>query len=142
MSTRLEHANLTVRDIDASVRFLTTAFPDFSVRRDARDTNGARWVHVGSGRTYIALRAAEREPAEPWAPYEGRPGVNHLGYEVDDVAALRRRMRAAGYRDSTIPNDHPYRKRVYFYDPDGNDWEFVEYVTDDERRRNDYDLPG
>lgn len=20
---------------------------------------------------------------------------------------------------------HPHRKRVYFYDPEGNDWEFV-----------------
>jgi hypothetical protein len=25
----------------------------------------------------------------------------------------------AGYQDSTPPNNHPYRKRVYFYDCDG-----------------------
>ena len=36
---------------------------------------------------------------------------------------------------------HPHRKRVYFYDPDGNDWEFVEYFTADMALRNDYDLP-
>lgn len=51
------------------------------------------------------------------------------------------RMKAAGYRDSTVPNDHPHRRRVYFYDPDGNDWEFVEYRTDEPAERNDYALP-
>jgi hypothetical protein len=32
-------------------------------------------------------------------------------------------MESAGYRNSTPPNAHPYRKRLYFYDPEGNDWE-------------------
>ena len=64
--------------------------------------------------------------------------MNHLGYEVDDADALRERMLAAGYQESTPPNDHPARKRVYFYDPDGNDWEFVEYLTDDLAQRHDY----
>lgn len=30
--------------------------------------------------------------------------------------ALRSRMLSAGYRDSTVPNQHPHRKRIYFYD--------------------------
>lgn len=42
----------------------------------------------------------------------------------------------------TPPNNHPHRKRVYFYDADGNDWEFVQYFTADIAKRNDYDLPG
>ena len=74
-------------------------------------------------------------------PYTGEPGINHLGYEVSDVDALRTRLLAAGYRESTVPNAHPQRKRVYFYDPEGNDWEFVQYFSDDPAERNDYDLP-
>jgi catechol 2,3-dioxygenase-like lactoylglutathione lyase family enzyme len=69
------------------------------------------------------------------------PGVNHLAYEVDDVDALRNRMTAAGYMDSTPPNSHPYRKRLYFYDPEGNDWEFVQYLSQDPAKRNDYKVP-
>ena len=46
---------------------------------------------------------------------------------------------AAGYKESTPPNTHPHRKRVYFYDPEGNDWEFVQYFSDDPAERNDYD---
>lgn len=97
-------------------------------------------MHIGTDDTYIALSEASKEPVENWVPYSGRPGVNHLGYEVDDAEALRKRMTAAGYEDSTVPNAHPYRKRVYFNDPDGNDWEFVQYFSDDPAQRNDYEL--
>lgn len=141
MSVRLEHANLCVHDIDAVVDFLKTAFPDFQVRHDQNEPDGSRWVHVGNNETYIALFSAN--PAEPprGTPYKGRPGLNHLAYEVDDVDEMRARLLAAGYRDSTLPNNHPHRKRIYFYDPEGNDWEFVQYLTDDNKLRHDYELP-
>jgi hypothetical protein len=61
---------------------------------------------------------------------------------VDDVEALRSRLRAAGYQENMlVPNAHPYRKRLYFYDPEGNEWEFVEYLSDDPAKRHDYELP-
>ena len=140
MSIRLEHANMVVRDIDATLRFLQTAIPEFRVRREGTN-DGARWMHVGTDETYIALNAVTAEPAESWVPYMGKPGINHLGYEVDDADAVRERLAAAGYKDSTYPNSHPHRKRVYFYGPDGNDWEFVQYLSDNPAERNDYDLP-
>lgn len=121
MDVRLEHANLIVRDIDATVRFLQTAFPPFQMRFDGRDSRGRRWVHIGTDDTYIALTQSTEEPKERRAPYSGIPGVNHLAYEIDDVEALRERLKSAGYQDSTVPNKHPYRKRVYFYDPDGSE---------------------
>src|SRR6266581_29844 len=36
MAVRLEHANLTVRDIDGMIRFLQTAFPEFKVRGEGK----------------------------------------------------------------------------------------------------------
>lgn len=141
MSTRLEHANLLVRDVDGMIRFLRTAFPEFRIRAEGKTDRGARWVHVGTDDAYLALNQATREPAEAWIPYGGRPGLNHLGFQVDDADALRERLRAAGYRDSTYPNAHPHRKRVYFYDAEGNDWEFVQYLSDDPAERHDYALP-
>ena len=140
-SVRLEHANLIVRDIEAATRFLQTAFPDFRVRREGKGWTGARWAHVGTDETYVALNEAQSEPAEQWVPYGGKPGLNHLGYEVADVDALRDRLKTAGYRDSTVPNNHPYRKRVYFHDDEGNDWEFVQYLIEDPSKRNDYEVP-
>jgi catechol 2,3-dioxygenase-like lactoylglutathione lyase family enzyme len=140
MTLRLEHANLCVRDVDAMIRFLQTAFPEFRIRRDEVGADGDRWVHIGTDETYLTLNPASEKPEQAWRPYEGYPGVNHLGFEVDDAAALGERMRAAGYEDSTVPNAHPHRTRVYFHDPEGNDWEFVEYHSDDPRERNDYEL--
>ncbi len=141
MGIRLEHANLIVRDVEAMLRFLSTAFPEFRIRGEGRNEAGVRWVHVGTESTYIALNESSKQPTRAWIPYAGEPGVNHLGYEVSDVDALRTRLKAAGYRESTVPNAHPHRRRVYFYDPEGNDWEFVEYRTDDPGKRHDYDLP-
>lgn len=140
MEIRLEHANIVVRDIEATTRFLGVAFPEFRVRREGLN-DGCRWMHFGTDDTYIALNEASEEPADKWVPYSGKPGVNHLGYEVENVDALRERLAAAGFTESTYPNNHPHRKRVYFHDADGNDWEFVEYFSDDPAERNDYDLP-
>jgi len=141
MTTRLEHANLIVRDLEGIVAFVRTAFPDFRIRMQGKGWGGERLMHVGNDETYLALHEARAEPAERWVPYAGKPGLNHLGYEVEDVEALRERMKRSGYQDTTVPNAHPHRRRVYFHDPEGNDWEFVQYLSDDPAQRNDYDLP-
>jgi catechol 2,3-dioxygenase-like lactoylglutathione lyase family enzyme len=141
MTTRLDHANLTVRDVDETVRFLQTAFPDFRLRAEGKKWSGERWLHVGNDHVYLALTQARADSGEPWVPYGGKPGTNHLGFEVDDAEALRKRMHGAGYEDTTVPNRHPHRRRVYFHDRDGNDWEFVQYLSDDPRERHDYSIP-
>lgn len=140
MTLKIEHANVTVRNVDTIAAFLKAAFPEFRVRREGVNGN-RRWMHIGTDDTYLALNEASAESAERWVPYSGKPGVNHLGYEVDDADAVRQRLAAAGYKDSTYPNAHPHRKRVYFHDPEGNDWEFVQYLSDDPAERNDYELP-
>ena len=71
-------------------------------------------MHVGTDETYVALNEANVERGKRGTTDKGRPGLNHLAYEVDDVDALRTRLQAAGYRDSTFPNEHRYCKRVYF----------------------------
>ena len=140
MAVRLDHANLAVRDLEGAIRFLRTAFPDFRVRGRGPECAGRRWVHVGNDVTYLSLLEATSTGGGERAPYSAGPGLNHLGFEVDDAEALRARLRAAGYVESTVPNAHPHRKRVYFYDAEGNDWEFVQYFSDDPAKRNDYVL--
>ena len=60
---------------------------------------------------------------------------------VDSVEQVRSRLRNGCYIESTFKNNHPFRKRLYFYDPEGRDWEFVEYLSDTLEERNDYTLP-
>lgn len=137
MAVRLDHANLLVRDIEGTIRFLRTAVPALRVRGGG-GSGGDRWIHLGCDEFYLALEQATVEPAEPWTPYGGKPGTNHLGIEVDDAEAVRTRLREAGYRDTTYPNAHPHRSRVYFRDAEGNDWEFVEYRSSQPAQRHDY----
>ena len=73
MCVRMEHANLCVRDIDAMIRFLQSAFPEFHVRADRTDADGSRWVHFGNDETYLALTQADDERTVPWSPYSGQP---------------------------------------------------------------------
>jgi len=132
MANRLEHANLTVRDIDATVQFLKTAFPEFVVRGEGIQ-NGDRWLHVGSDDSYIALNESSEGVSE-------NGPLNHLGFAVDDVNAVVSRLLEAEYREGFIAPEHPHRRRKYFFDADGIEWEFVEYATSDPEQRNDYSL--
>jgi len=135
---RLEHANICVHDIDGMIKFLRTAFTEFKIRYDGIGSDGVRWVHVGTETTYIALEQVSMQSKNKWIPYSGKPGVNHLAYEVENVDIVRENLKSAGYKDTTILNNHPHRKRIYFNDPEGNDWEFVQYYSDNNDKRNDY----
>ncbi len=134
---RLEHANLSVRDADAMTRFLQAVAPDFRIRGRGRDGRGRPWRHVGNDDCYIALQSVAGGDVR--TPYGDTPGLNHIGWEVDSIDELEARLRDAGYPPNLRVDDHPARRRLYFYDPEGNDWEFVEYRTDDPRQRNDYE---
>ena len=78
MTLRLEHANLFVRDIDATIRFLQTAFPEFRMRFDGMDPRGFRWVHIGTDDTYIALTQSMIEPEPRSCRLTGRWARNPL----------------------------------------------------------------
>ena len=133
---RLEHANVSVRDPDAITRFMLAAFPDFRVRGEGLDDYGRAWRHVGDDESYVALQAVPTGGSRTL--YGSTPGLNHLGFEVSDLDALRSRLEAAGFRHNLLITTHPARRRIYFHDPEGNDWEFVEYTTPVRSERNDY----
>jgi catechol 2,3-dioxygenase-like lactoylglutathione lyase family enzyme len=133
---RLEHANLSVVNTDEMEDFLMAACPDFRRRGEGCDGQGRPWRHVGNDEFYIALQTVPTNRHR--TPYGNDTGLNHLGWEVDDLEALESRLTAAGFPPNLTADDHPARNRRYFYDPDGNDWEFVQYLVDDVDERNDY----
>lgn len=132
----LEHANLTVPDIEAARRFLQTALPEFQIRGGGDRATG-RWQHVGTETTYLALQQEREHRPDPRTAYV-HDGVHHLGFVVDDVLSLAQRLRKAGYRENPMSEDHPARIRRYFFDSAGMEWEFVQYLSDDPAQRNAY----
>ncbi len=142
MKAQLEHANVSVGNIDEAIRFLNTALPEYRIRHRGGRKGKDEWVHIGTEDSYIALNEARPggDPDEEEAEVEAYRGiaVNHIGFVVEDAKALRARLLKAGYREGFVPDPHPHRMRVYFHDGDGTEWEFVEYFSEDPRERNDY----
>ena len=139
MNSYLEHVNLTFIDVDEAIRFLQTAMPDLKVRADvsSEESNCRRWVHLGTDTNYIAIEdrgATEKGSHEPYV----NPGLNHLGFVVSDIDAVSKRLTDAGYEEGLSSPDNPNRRRIYFYDVEGNEYEFVEYLKADIASRNDY----
>ena len=55
---RLEHANLVVKDISATLDFIQTAFPDWKIRGQGEMTwhgKPRRWLHVGDDDYLLTL---------------------------------------------------------------------------------------
>jgi catechol 2,3-dioxygenase-like lactoylglutathione lyase family enzyme len=140
MVAYLEHANITVPDIDAAIAFLQVVEPVFTVRHDATPEGSYRWAHVGTDHCYIALQEPHlhANPQHMQRPYKDY-GVNHLAWVVDDLSAVVARLEASGYRRGIAVAPHPYRRRAYYYDAAGFEWEIVEYLSDKPEERHVYE---
>ena len=137
---RFEHANLVVADIEATLDFILTAFPNWSVRGQGEmEWHGKprRWLHVGDDDYYVTLNDDGEGENRDLTGH--RPGLAHLGFVVDDLGGIVERLQAKGHRIDIEGPEHPYRKNIYFLDPAGFQFEFVEYLSDDVGERNRYD---
>ena len=138
MNVYLEHANITVRSLDEATRLLGAAFPDFRIRGGG-EFRGRKWIHFGNDHTYLALN--EYPEAQSEEKDYSHTGLNHMGFVVDDLDGIDQRLQAAGYeQDESFREESEFRRRHYYYDGNNMEWEFVEYLSDDPARRNDY--PG
>lgn len=132
----LEHANITVNNLESSIHFFKTAFPDFEIRGSG-ETNNRKWIHLGNEITYVALNESV-EPKIKVKDYS-KSGINHLGFVVEDVEIIAQRLLAEGFKRDYPKQVENYRIRDYFVDADGNEYEFVQYLSDEMSERNFYD---
>ena len=122
-SARLEHANLTVSDPDRSAS-LFAALCGWHERWRGPAQAGGSVIHVGSDAAYLALYAHRDTTPRGYA--KGAP-LNHIGIEVDDLAAAERVVAEAGLSPFAHDDYEPGR-RFYFFDWDGIEFEVVSYA--------------
>lgn len=120
---RIEHANITVNDVEASVAFYLQLMGG-RVRWEGTNSNGRKAAHIGDDRTYLSLFESAETSRAPEG--YGVTGFNHLGFEVDDLNAYRRTLDEMGV-EIKAEEDYEPGRRLYFYDPDGIEIELVEY---------------
>ena len=132
----LEHANITVSKLAEGVHFFQTAFPHFKIRGGGNH-EGREWVHLGDDYTYIAINEALDDSSKIIKDYT-KKGINHIGFVVGNVKEVAERLLEKGYERDYPKQIEKYRIRDYFADKDGNEYEFVEYLSTKIEERNSY----
>jgi catechol 2,3-dioxygenase-like lactoylglutathione lyase family enzyme len=132
----IEHANITVNDMKESVTFFKTAFPHFKVR--GGDSELKDWLHLGDDYTYIALQQAVESLGDSYIKNYNKIGINHIAFVVSNITEVTDRLLKSGYKRSYDKAIEKFRIRDYFFDKDGNEFEFIEYLSTKVEERNSF----
>ncbi|PMG52353.1 VOC family protein [Shewanella sp. 10N.286.52.B9] len=136
---RLEHLNLVVQNLDASLAFYRAAFPHWQVRGGGEgEWHGVqrKWLHFGDEYNYLSLNDGGKGKMRPNEGYD--LGLAHFAYVVSDLKSLMARMEQAGFEIAIKGREDTYSDSIYYLDPDGIEVEFVQYLTDIPSERNRY----
>jgi methylmalonyl-CoA/ethylmalonyl-CoA epimerase len=95
----IDHIGIAVADLDAAIALHRDTYGMPLVHREVVETQGVEAVLFDVGDSHLELLA----PLGPDTPVgrflsERGPGLHHVAYRVDDVAAALGGLRAAGLR--------------------------------------------
>ncbi len=95
--TAVDHVGIAVRDLEAAVAEYGRTLGIEPVHRERIDSDGVEEALFAVGESYIQLLAPTRDdsPVAKFLEKRGE-GVHHVGYRVEDVAAVVERLRDAG----------------------------------------------
>jgi catechol 2,3-dioxygenase-like lactoylglutathione lyase family enzyme len=151
----LHHVGITVKDLDASIRFYHDVLGlEFSNEPSpwfdgpelgpAVGVPGAalRQVSLLVGGTTLELLEYKSPPSETAAPLDSNNiGASHVAFHVEDIEAKKAELETRGvafFSDVNVVDEGVLAgwRWVYFADPDGYPLELVEvaYYNEDERR--------
>jgi len=134
---QLEHVNLVVKNIPEMLSFYQAAFPHWYIRDQGEGEwygKARNWIHFGDEYQYIALSDHGEGENRDLSGYQ--VGLAHFAYVTNNIDAVIERLTSAGFPIAKPGAEEPYRKNVYFIDPAGFEAEFVEYLSDEPKKRN------
>jgi lactoylglutathione lyase len=117
---RLVFIALQVRDLDASTHFYRDVLGVPLSIGDNEDALDDRWI--GGGHQEHSWREGAYLHFALFPATGGRQPSEHtqLGFAVDDLRAVHRRVVAAGVNVLHGPGDEPWGMTARYSDPDGN----------------------
>ena len=134
------HVHVSVKDLDASVRFYSQLF---AVDPTVRKSDYAKWM-LENPRVNFAI-----------SKRDGRPGVQHLGIQVEDRGELTEvyeRLRRAGrpvVEEGETTCCYAHSEKSWIDDPQGVQWETfltigesTDYGTDEIRPKRENRTEG
>lgn len=99
MLTDVDHVGIAVEDLEAEVERYRAIFGLEPAHREVVQSQGVEEVLFRVGTSYVQLLGS-LGPDTPVGRFLAKrgPGVHHVAYRVDDVAAALERLRAEGVR--------------------------------------------
>ena len=128
---RIEHLGIAVEDLAAAERIFTDVLGTAPYKRERVEDEGVETSFFQSGESKIELLAATT-PEGPIARHLERrgPGLHHVAFHVDDIAAELTRLEAAGYRRISGPKPGADGKTIAFLHPSDTSKVLVELCAD------------
>lgn len=99
MFEAIDHIGIAVEDLDAAIALHAETYGMPLVHREVVEEQGVEAVLLDVGESHVELLA----PLGPDTPVgkflaKNGPGLHHVAYRVDDVAAELERLKAEGFR--------------------------------------------
>ena len=113
---KLRHLAIVVKDLEASCRFYEKCF---DMKRAFQAGNAAVYLTDGMMNLAVLSYDSVNRPGSPTA--DGRLGIHHFGFLVDDLKESQARVEAAGAQyafDFGDPKGMNFERK--FLDPEGN----------------------
>lgn len=107
------HQLILVEDIDKAVKFYTEQL-GFTIRPAKPLADGRPFIAFNQGIAMTKGRTADHRQ------------IDHIAFEVNDVRAMEKKLRAANVHFFTDLHDGPYGLTIYIADPDGTKVELYE----------------
>jgi methylmalonyl-CoA/ethylmalonyl-CoA epimerase len=130
VSGGIHHIGVAVDDLDAAISRWTALFGATLEHRERVEDQGveAACVHVGGSRIELLAALGGETPVGKFLAKRG-PGVHHVAFETDDVAAELVRLRADGVEliDET-PRRGMFGLQVAFVHPEATGGVLAEFV--------------
>jgi methylmalonyl-CoA/ethylmalonyl-CoA epimerase len=130
--TEIDHVAIAVLDLDAAIEYYERTFGATVHHREIVESDGVEEALLKIGTSYIQLAAATQEDSPIARFIEKRgEGLHHIGYRVDDVAAVLQTLIAAGARpiDAT-PRPGSRGTTVAFLHPKESHGTLIELVQE------------
>jgi catechol 2,3-dioxygenase-like lactoylglutathione lyase family enzyme len=136
----IEHVNLVVNDIPATLTFYQAAFPHWKVRaKGTADWYGVErnWLHFGDDYQYLTFNDDGVDENRDLSGHQ--VGLAHFAFVINNLSAMKNRLAKAGFEVHKQGAENPHRANLYFLDPNGFEVEFVQYFSDLPEERNSGD---
>jgi len=126
----VHHVGVAVADLDAAIATYTALFGATVEHRERVEDQGveAASLHVGGSRVELLAALGPDTPVGRFLEKRG-PGLHHVAFEVDDVAAELERLKADGVQliDET-PRLGLFGLQVAFVHPEATGGVLAEFV--------------